>query len=284
MDDAVGRPFRLGDRLLRAARDERRLAERAVRLDRCDPQPAGIPRHVRVVPLEPGQAAPIRRDPRRGQEVGSRDQDRRRLLAVERDRDDRGGRLALARVILADGDVPAPPRIGPQVGVPPRSLGRDRDRLLEPGVEPVEAPVREVREHDHAAVRHVRPAAVLVDSIPDVVRRRHDVDDHAVDPRPDEDPATALGRTALQPVRVVAVDRRLADADDVADDVVEADRRCPGAVWRDGRLGSLGSLDHVPWRHEATYSACSGVIASSVMPRAASLSRATSASIASGTT
>ncbi len=284
MDDSVRRPLGLRDRLVRAAGEQDRCVERAVGPEGGDPEPARVPGHVGMVPFEPGEAAAVRRPSRRGQEVGTPDEDRRRLLAVERHGHDRRLRLPLDPVVLADRQVATSRRIRPNVGVAPRPLRRDRDRLRVPGIDPVEAPVGEVREDDHATGGHVRAAAVLVDPGPDVERRRGHVDDRAVDPRAHEDAPPGLRRARLDPVGVVAIDRRLAEDDRIADDVVDPDRGGPAAVGGDRRLGRCGLLDHVPWRHEATYSTCSGVIASSVIPRAASLSRATSASIASGTT
>ena len=55
------------------------------------------------------------------------------------------------------------------------------------------------------------------------------------------------------------------------------------AVSGDVRKRSIDA-PYVPCFQDETYSSCSGVIGSSVIPSAASFSRATSASIASGTT
>ena len=53
---AVGAPPRLGDRLARPARDDRLLAGGEV----ADDQLGGVPRHRRVVPLQPGQRGAVR--------------------------------------------------------------------------------------------------------------------------------------------------------------------------------------------------------------------------------
>ena len=94
MEDAVGRPFGLRDRLVEAACGEVARTERSVVPDRGDPQPRGVPGHVRVVPLEPGEP---RRRPgdRRGaaRKSGPSYEDPRRTLPVERHVDDRGRRL-----------------------------------------------------------------------------------------------------------------------------------------------------------------------------------------------
>ena len=89
---------------------------------------------------------------------------------------------------------------------------------------------------------------------------------------------------------VIAVEHRLAEVDGPAGHELDVDRRRPAAVGRRRgrrRLGDrIGLPRHaqVPCCQLVTYSSCSGVMSSSVMPIAASLSRATSASIASGTT
>ena len=92
------------------------------------------------------------------------------------------------------------------------------------GIEPVEPPVGEVREDDHAAGHDVRPTAVFVDAAPDVERRRGQVGGRAVGGGAHEDPPSALGRPALDPEDVVTIDRRLGQGDDVADDVFDPDR------------------------------------------------------------
>ena len=240
----------------------------------------GVPRHVRVVPLEPGEPRPVRREPRGGDEVGALDEDLR-VAAVERDGDDGVGRLGVHGVVLADGVEAAAGEVRPEVGVAPRTGRRDRHRRLGTRIEPVEPAVGELGEDDDPADHDVRTAAVLVDPRSDVERRRGQVGGRAVRGGPDEDPPAALGGPALDPEHVVAVDPRLAEQDDVADDVLDPDRRAPRPVRCDD---GLRLSDQVPCCQEATYSACSAVIGSSTMPSAASLSRATSASIASGTT
>ncbi len=211
-------------------------------------KPGRVPRHVRVIPFEPGEARPVRRQPRRRDEVRALDEDAR-VAAVERDGHDRVDRLAAAGVVLADGVEAAPGDVGPQVGVAPRALRRDRDGARTARVEPVQPAVGEVREDDRPAGDDVRPAAVLVHAGPDVERRRGQVGRRAVGGGPDEDVPAAFGRPFLEPEHVVAVDPRLAQPDDVADDVVDADRRAPGPVRGDGRGWCL---DQVPCCHEAT--------------------------------
>ena len=155
VERAVGRPFGLDDRLLRSAGGQAGWPERAVGLERCDAQPGGVPRHVRVVPFEPGQLTAVRRQPGRGDEVGPADEDRR-VTAIEWHGHDRVRRQPAAGVILADGHEPSADRVGPQVGVAPGHLGGDGHRRLGARVEPVESAVAEVREDDDPAGHDVR--------------------------------------------------------------------------------------------------------------------------------
>src|ERR1700722_662082 len=71
IEHAVGRPLRLADRLGLAARDLAPAPQAAVLGELGDPQLGADPRHVGVVPLHPGQAAAVRRQPWRGVEVAA---------------------------------------------------------------------------------------------------------------------------------------------------------------------------------------------------------------------
>ena len=264
MDDAVGGPLRLGDRLFGAARDQDRLAQRAIRVDRGHPEATGVPGHVRVVPLQPGDTTAARGDPGRGQEVGAEQQHRRRLQAVDRDRNDRGHRLPVVAVVLPDGQEPPARGIGPQVGISPLTFGRDCHGRIRTRIDPVEPSVGEVREHHDPAGHDIGAAAVLVDPGADIEGRRGHIGDGPVHGRSDQHATAALGRAPFEPVDVVAIDPDLGETDGIADDIVDPDRRDPGSKRRDGRRARLGdvrlvwpqrpfgSLDHVPWRHEAT--------------------------------
>jgi hypothetical protein len=126
-----------------------------------------------------------------------------------------------------------------------------------------------------------------VDARTHVERRRRQLGGRAIGGEPDERAPTGFGRTALDPVDVVAIHPRLGESDHLADEVIDPDRRDPAPGWGDDRsrwIDRRGKVAQVPCCQEEMYSACSAVIASSSIPRAASLSRATSASIASGTT
>ena len=234
-----------------------------------------------MVPGEPGQAVALGREARRGEEVVAVDEDGGFALAVERQRDDRVDRLAGTTVILADRQQAPATRVEAQVGETLGALGRDRDRWLGPiGRLAVEAAVREVREDDRPRGDGQGAAAVLVDAVADVEARRGDVADNAVRREADDGASPLLGRSALEPQDVATVDPDLREGGRAAQHVLDADRRRPAPVRRDRRSAD----GHVPCCQDDTYARCSGVISSMATPSAASLSRATSASIASGTT
>ena len=281
MEDAVGRPLRLGDRFIKAPSRQDGLVEGAVGAEGRSSKPGAVPGHVRVIPFQPGEPAAVGGQARRRQEVRADDQDVGRGRPIERDRHDRGPGFAWAAVILANGENHQSSRIEPQVREPPGLVGRDRDGLGVARVQSIQPPVREVGEHDHAARHGVRAAAVFVDPGPHVEWRRGQVGHRPVGRKADEDAPAALGWARLKPVDLVTVEPRLGQADHMTDHVVDPDRGRPRTV---RRQHGVGHRDQVPCRQDATYSACSAVIVSRVMPRAASLSRATSASMASGTT
>ena len=233
---AVRRPLGLGDRLVVTAGGQVALSERAVLAERRDAQPGRVPWHVRVVPLEPRQPQAVGRRARRGQEVGALVQH-----ALGRRSPSSGTStmaatgIALAAVVLADGEEPTARRIEAQVGVAVRTVRRDRLRRVVARIQPVQATVDDVREHRCPAGDGVCTATVLVDTRPDVERRRREVGGVAVAGAPDQDAPAALGRATLDPVDVVAVDPRIAQPDDGTDDVVDTDRRWPAAVRQHGR-------------------------------------------------
>ena len=139
-------------------------------------------------------------------------------------------------VVLADGVEAAAGEVRPEVGVAPRTGRRDRHRRLGARIEPVEPAIGELGEDDDPADDDVRTAAVLVDPRSDIERRRRQVGGRAVRGGADEDAPAVLGGPALDPEDVVAVDPRLVQQDDVADDVLDPDRRAPRSIRCDDGL------------------------------------------------
>jgi hypothetical protein len=231
VQDAVRRPLGLGDRLVRATGGQIARAQAAVVRDRRHPQPRRIPRHVGLIPLEPRDPVPVRREARSREEIRALVEDPRRVLAIQWDRDDRRRRLEVAvGVVLADREEAPATRVEAQVGVPIRAVRGDRLGLGIARVDPVEAPIRDVREEDRAAGRRERAATVLMDARPHIERRRRHILRRPIDAVTDQHAPTALGGPALDPEGVVAVDPRIAERDDLTDEVVDADRRRPAAV------------------------------------------------------
>ena len=231
---------------------------------------------------------------------------RRLAIAVHRHVDDRRDRLVRSGVVLADGEEPAMSGIEPQVGVPPRALRGDGDGRGVARVQPVQPAVEAIREDDRAAGDRVGAAAVLVDPGADIERRRGQVGRGAVRrrdgpgrfarpppvaPRPSR---RRRHRPTVSTSRTVATTRSSMRIDDGHEPYgamtgsgrpPRSDPPCVNPTASRPERGRVpGPRDQVPCCQEATYAACSAVIGSSSIPRAASLRRATSASIASGTT
>ena len=252
-----------------------------------------------MVPARPGQAPSVRREARRGHEIRPAGQlhDARRIVrgrAVERNRDERVDRLpALARVVLADADQALARRIEARVRVAP-ATGR-RERRHRPVGSDAHQPSRcEVGDDHQVTGRHVRPSAVLVDARPDVEPDRADVADTFAGPA-DQGLTTAILGPPLEPGDRVAVPARLGEPHEPLRDQLQGHGRAPAAVGRlrgrshrPGRVnpafGSPVIAGYVPLFQEFVYATCSAVIPSMWWPSASSLRRATSWSIASGTT
>ena len=230
VEDPVRRPLGLGDRFVRAARRQVGRTEKTVAPDGGDAQSGRIPGHVRVVPLEPRESRPVRGEPRGSEEVRALDEHARRPLPVERDLDDRGDGLAIARVVLTHGEEPAATGVEPEVRVPVVALGRDRLGLGHARVQTVEAAVRSIREDDGPAGDRVGPAAVFVDAGPHVERGGKHVLGGPIGSPPHEHAPAGLRGPALDPVDLVTVDPRLAETDRIAEQVLDPDRRRPAAV------------------------------------------------------
>ena len=239
---AVGRPTRLEHRFVRPARDPARLGHRAIDLDLADPRLGGDPRHVGMIPGEPGQALAIRAYTRRRVEVVARDEDLgRRLSAGEVDARQRVDHLTGACVVFVDADQAAVPPIDHAVGVAQRAC-RDRCRgegaRGVAGILAIETLVGEVREVDGAVLHGERAAAIFVHARADVVGvgivGRHGIGLAARD-GPVDEASSLLLRLELGPVDRVAVERDLVEPDRLGHDEIGGDR---------GRPGTVGARDH----------------------------------------
>ena len=233
VEHAVRRPLRLEDRFVEAAGDQLGPAERAVGQHVRDPQLAAVPRHVRVIPGQPGQPRAVGAEARVGIEIVARHQHLPAgRVAVHAHAGDRVDRLAAGdRVVFAHADQPAAAAIDDRVGVAQRDLGRDRPRRV-PGVLPVEPLIGEIREEDRAAVDDEFPAAVLVDTRASVQRRRRHVSRAAIGRAAHDHVAAALVGPAFGPIDVRAVKADLPQPHRAGEDQVGGDGRFPGTVGR----------------------------------------------------
>ena len=229
IERARRRPGRLGDPRPCVAGHDRRRSERAVRPDVRDHALGPVPGHVRVVPARPGQAPSVRREARRGHEVGPAGQlhHARRVVRgrpVERDRDERVDRLpVLERVILADADQAVARRVEAHVRVAPATDRRKRCRRpVRPDAQ--QPSRREVGDDDQVTGREVRPSAVLVDAGPDVEPGRADVADPIRAAPSNQGLATVILGPPLQPGDRVAVPARLGEPHEPLRDQLERHR------------------------------------------------------------
>ena len=235
-------------------------------------------------PLEPCQRSTVRRQSRGGVEVGALGNDPN-LARGDVDRHELIHPLAMSGhdrriVVLPYGIQPAPLDIVDHVGEPPGAIRRQRDDLARRH-HTVEAPGREVGR-DHEIARHEgRRAAIFVDAAAHVESLGRHPRDGPIALAPHQHLAPGFLGPTLEPPPRAPVSAHLAQEHDTVGQPLNRKRRFPAPVGRDDPVRHRSN--QVPWRHEATYASCSDVIASRVMPIAASLSRATSASIASGT-
>ena len=242
-----------------AVRDAARRRQGAISGHLRDPELGGVPRHVRVVPADPREPAPVGAEARRGVEVEAA-VNRRWLAPAAGHRHEQGlGLLARAAMVLGHADQPAPGVVHGRVGVADGDRRRDRSRRLgavhRPAVQPLVGEVREVR---HAVRHRQRPAAVLVDPGPGVVGGRRQLRHRAVRGQPHRRAPARLVRTRLDPVHVVAVDGDAFEPQRSRGQHLGGDRRLPRPVRRDGSLGAHGCLPGHRWSRIAASSGAHG--------------------------
>ena len=232
---AVVRPGRLQDGLAGAAEEGAPGRDPAV--DQvAEAELRGVPRHVRVVPRDPGESRPVRRERRLGDEARSADDGDERLGvlgrgAVQRDghevAHDPGVGVALPhRQDRAGGSGHEPA----EAAVPGRGEGRG---VLPGPVEPVQAAVAEVREDHRRAERGPRAPAVVVHGAAHVPGRRQQRLD-AVRAASAQRLA-ALGGDRLRPPDLVADVPRLVRRPAAGRERLGRQRRLPLAVRGDPR-------------------------------------------------
>jgi len=247
VEHTVGRPFRLEDRLLRAASHEVSLAEGAVGANPGEPKLRAVPRHVGVIPREPRDTRSVRADPRRRVEVASPNEDASIRPPVERHRDNRGLRLRPDDVVVfADADQPPASAVEHGVGVAHLPFRRERPRLTA-GAHRVEALVAVVREIDLLFPGEVGTPSVLVDPGPRAPRRGDHIHQGAVRAPAHDDVAPAFPGARLGPEDRVRRQRRLAQEHRLGCDPVRRDRGSPGSMGGDaGRSHGIGLQGHGP--------------------------------------
>ena len=227
-------PARLNSGLVGPAGNPLRVVDTAV--DQvADHDRRRVPRHVRVVPLGPGQPSG-RGELRRRVEVGARAQHLAAVdvVAVQAERDDRVHRFAAAAVVFADRQHQIPVGMHPQIAVPKIIPRGDRIRRPVVGDHPHPA-VGQLADHDDAVADVVLAAAVLVHPVPHVRRCRGDLERLAAAQRTaPQAGAAGLFGVRLQPVEVVAVDADSAEADRTLGEGIDGDRRRPGPVGGNG--------------------------------------------------
>ena len=122
------RPGRLHDRDVVPAIDHHALSKHAGIQNAGHHQPRPVPRHVGVVPLDPGEPVPVGVKAGAPVEVGSRrDHDgglRCRRPRLDRHKDVERFRVALPPVKFADGDQPATARVEDEIGEAPAAAHR----------------------------------------------------------------------------------------------------------------------------------------------------------------
>ena len=201
-----------------------------------DHQPGGVPRHVRVVPLEPAERRAVGAPARVGHEVGPLDHHLGRARLVGGEPHDRVGGLAPVGVVLLldaeqRGAVGAAGRRRRSAGPRGTSGSGVSATGLAAGLEPVEPLRGPVGEPQHAVAHPPRAAAVLVHGGAGAVLGAGSTSStRAVGAAAQHRDAAALLGAALGPPHVVAVDAHAVGQARRPHDQLARDRRRPRPV------------------------------------------------------
>jgi hypothetical protein len=233
VEPAVGRPRGLEDRFLGTAGDAHRRLRHAAGVQVREEEGRAVPRHVRVVPLQPRELRAVGAQHGIGIEVragGQHDTGGGRRGA-ERNRHECRRRLRVAlRVVFADAEQALPGRVHSALRIEV-AFGRERLRRL-PGGEGVELLVGEVRGVDRALMHGVGSTAVFMHARADIEVARRDVHRRGARRGPHEHVAARFRRPAFEPVDVVAVHRNLPEAQRAGRRPRRRQRRRPRAIRR----------------------------------------------------
>ena len=261
MDEiAVKRPARLVDAHARAIHQDDLLIDRALEGQGRDAQLRVRPRHVRVVPRDPGDLSAVGGDRRSLSEVGALEhRDDRAVVAgggaIERNSDNLVNGLARGGVILGH-RVHEVAHVGdPEVAVADLRQGRQgtHDAARIGRVKGVNAAVGLIGEHDDAVVNGVCLAAVLVHARADIgqagtVDERQNLARFPRAATAQQRRTSALARMPLDPVGVGSVDANLGERDRTGSERIARNGGLPQAVGCDGD-GHSASLSGTASQH-----------------------------------
>ena len=232
------RPFRLEDRFTGSARNASRMRDLAIGREIADPGLCRRPRHIGVIPAQPGESISRWVQPRRRIEIGARNENAGLPLAREVDADKRVDRLCMGGMRFADANQAAAAPVDDAIGVAQAirvaCSRRESDwPRLAAAFLAIESLIRIVREIDDAVANRERPAAVLMDASADakavLVVRRDRFDFPAFRHAIDEAPSLLL-RLTFAPVEDVSVQRDLLEPDRIGDDEIGGDGRPPKTI------------------------------------------------------
>ena len=261
MDEiAVERPAGLVDAYARAIHQDDLLIDGTLERQGRDTQLRVRPRHVRVVPRDPGDLRAVGGDGRRLSEVRAlKHRDDCAVVAgggaIERDSDNLVDGLARGGVVLGH-RVHEVAHVGdPEVAVADLRQGRQgtHDAARIGRIKGVDAAVGLIGEHDDAVVNGVCLAAVLVHARADIgqagtVNERQDLARFPRTATAQQRPTSALARMPLDPVGVGSVDANLGERDRTGSERIARNGGLPQAVGCDGD-GHSASLSGTASQH-----------------------------------